>query len=339
MWDGAQRTARAKRRWLTVAGWVALVVLLVGAGAYLIADHIFNVGSNVVYLANRGSEEPLLVLGDGSEWIPVHDISGRQLEGALTTVYAGDGVRFQRLRVKRNVVAGPRKWVSAVFGSEVNVFAFDPARYAFRTSFLGNFEPTTAAERVESDGLNFALNANFFGPDGLPLGWVVSGGKQLSSQYRRWTGFFFVKGGRPYFGPRSLLDEVEGELTEAAQGYPSLMRDHTIFSYVDLAPDRFFDGKKITYRSLAGVRQDGTVVFVLSGDGGVLNVAEIAQIAFKLRIQHATLWDGGRALQYRFRDGAFEFGFHAFNNSVEFSRKDINRVRSPVFIGVEPKGR
>ena len=116
------------------------------------------------------------------------------------------------------------------------------------------------------------------------------------------------------------------------------MRDHTVFRYVELKPDKFFDGKKITYRSLAGVRQDGTVVFILSGDGGVLNVAEIAQIAKKLRIQHATLWDGGRALQYRFRDGEFSFGFHAFNNSVKFSKPGWNRVRSPVYIAVSPKG-
>ena len=192
---------------------------------------------------------------------------------------------------------------------------------------------------MRSEGLTFALNANFFGPDGDPLGWVVSQGKQLSRQYQRWTGFFFVKGGRPYFGPRSLLDEVQGELTEAAQGYPSLMRDHTIFRYVDLAPDKFFDGKKITYRSLAGVRQDGSVVLILSGDGGVMNVAEIAQIAKKLRIQHATLWDGGRALQYQFQSGSFVFGFHAFNNSVHFSNKMFDRVMSPVFLGVEPKNK
>jgi len=73
------------------------------------------------------------------------------------------------------------------------------------------------------------------------------------------------------------------------------MKNHTVFSYVDLAPDKFFDGKKITYRSLAGTRRDGTAVFVLSGDGGVCNVSEVAELAKKLDVQHATLLDGARA--------------------------------------------
>ena len=133
-----------------------------------------------------------------------------------------------------------------------------------------------------------------------------------------------------------MLEEIPGDVSEAAQGYPSLMRDHTIFNYVKIEPDKFFNGKKITYRSLAGVRQNGEVVFILSGDGGVLNVEEIAQLAKRLRIQHATLWDGGRALQYRFELDGFEFGFHSFNNTVNFDRKDLAPVKSPVYIGVQP---
>ena len=56
---------RKRRRWLRILAWTAVAVFLVASTTYLIVDHIFNVGSNLVYLANRNSEEPLLIRGGG----------------------------------------------------------------------------------------------------------------------------------------------------------------------------------------------------------------------------------------------------------------------------------
>ena len=118
---------------------------------------------------------------------------------ALETLHSDEGIRFQRLEVRRKAVTAPQKVVGALYSSEINVISFDPSRFDFRTSYKQGFEPTTASERSEAEGLTFALNANFFGPDGKPLGWVVSGGKQVNSQYRNWSGFFFVKAGKAVF--------------------------------------------------------------------------------------------------------------------------------------------
>ncbi|MEQ1751798.1 MAG: phosphodiester glycosidase family protein, partial [Prosthecobacter sp.] len=152
--------------------------------------------------------------------------------------------------------------------------------------------------------------------------------------FKEWSGSFFVKGGRPYFGPKSLLDEVPGLIEEATQGYPSVMKNHTIFSYVDLKPDTYFDGSKITYRSLAGMRKDGTIVFILSGDGGVMNVSEAAELARKLDLQHATLLDGGRALQYSLMTEDGPWHFTALNTRLNFEHRWLEPQRSPVYIGV-----
>ena len=187
-----------------------------------------------------------------------------------------------------------------------------------------------------SEDVAFAVTCNFREPNGKPLGLVVHEGLQVNRPFPAWSGYFFVKAGKPWFGPKSLFDETPGVPQEAAQVYPSLMRDHNVFSYVDLAPNKHFDGNKITYRSLGGVRQDGTVVFILSGNGGVMNVTEVAALAHKLNVQHATLLDGGRALQYSLNFGGLRHHFNAFNTRLEVDWENCEPERSPVFIVARP---
>ncbi len=224
-----------------------------------------------------------------------------------------------------------------MFASRVNVIEFEPGRFDFFTSFHEHFTLTTADEQATTDGLAFAITANFRDPKGKPLGLVVHKGKQCNAPFPAWTGYFFVKDGRPGFGPKSLFEESPGVLTEATQGYPSLMKNHTVFSYVDLAPVKYFDGEKITYRALAGTRQNGTIVFIVSGNGGIMNVAEVAALAQKLNVQHATLLDGGRALQYTLRTGGGRLDFAAFNTQFDLPWPVLERQRSPVYIGARPR--
>ena len=88
--------------------------------------------------------------------------------------------------------------------------------------------------------------------------------------------------------------------------------------------------------TLAGVKQNGAVVFIVSGNGGGMNVSEVATLAHQLNIQHATLLDGGRALQYVLKLGSVKHAFAAFNTSFEFPWKTLEPQRSPVFIAVRP---
>ncbi len=307
---------------------------LAGAVLFAIADHYFNLRSNLTYLAFRGTSAPLEVhLSDGT-WKNASTLSHHELDRALVKKADANGVTWSRLRIRRKADGALQHLAQTCFNSEVNVIEFVPQHFQFATSFREHFGLTTARERLETGDLLFSITANFRDPKGKPLGLVVHEGQQRNAPFPAWTGYFFVKDGKPWFGPKTLFEETPGLLTEAAQGYPSVMKNHTVFSYVDLAPNKYFDGEKITYRAVAGMRQNGTIVFILSGNGGVMNVAEAAALAQKLNVQHATLLDGGRALQYSLRLAGRTYHFAAYNTELETKWKPLERQRSPVFITV-----
>ncbi|MFO1485854.1 MAG: phosphodiester glycosidase family protein [Verrucomicrobiaceae bacterium] len=314
-----------------------LLPAIVGALlVWLAAEYFFNLNSNMVAVAVRDSKSPLLILSKRGEWKPATSLTPADLDSTLIERHRETGMRWATLRVRRN----GSLWADLaqrVFGAEVHVVILSPDRFDFMTSFLPKFALTTAVERMREENLWFAITANFRDPQGRPMGWVYHEGRQVNLPFGDWSGCFFVKDGRPWFGPKSLLNEVPGLIQEGSQVYPSVMKNHTIFPYVDLKPDEFFDGSKISYRALGGMRKDGTIVFVLSGDGGVMNVSEVAEIARKLDVQHATLLDGGRALQYSIRTDDGPWHFHSFNTELPFANKFLQRQRSPVYIGVRRK--
>ncbi len=312
------------------------VFLLLGLIVWICGEIYFNLGSNAVALAVHESRQPLQVLTKRGEWKKIASMTPGDLAGALITRHVEDGLRWSTLKVSRPT----GNWadvVQAIFGAEIHVVVVQPEQFEFSASYLPQFQVTTAVERLKSERLNFVITANFRDPQGKPLGYVYHQGKQVNAAFKEWSGSFFVKAGRPYFGPKSLLDEVPGPIEEATQGYPAVMKNHTIFSYIDAKPDAFFDGSKITYRALAGMRRDGVIVFVLSGDGGVMNVSETAELARKLDVQHATLLDGGRALQYSLNTEDGPWHFAAMNTDLDISRHPLDRQRSPVFIAVRKR--
>ncbi len=310
-----------------------LILLAAGFALYVAAEWIFNLNSNAVLWTVAGSSEGLQVKLKGGVWKPLAETGAAELQGALVERYHETGLVWKKLRVRRpaGFTGG---LLQKVYGAEVHVMTVSPERFEFSTTFLPEFAPTTARERLLTEGLQFAVTANFREPSGAPMGWVWHEGRQVNRAFPEWSGVFFVKEGRPWFGPKSLLDEVPGVITEGAQVYPSVMKNHTVFDYVFSAPDKFFDGPRITYRSLAGMRQNGEVVFILSGDGGAMNVKEVTDIAHKLAVQHATLLDGGRALQYSVRTEDGPWHFNAFNTRLDLPYKRLERQRSPVFIAV-----
>ncbi len=310
-----------------------LAALAGGLGLWLFAEIYYNVGSNAVALAVRDSKEVLQVRSRKGVWRKVTSLTPGDMSQALIERHSEPGLRWSTLKVRRPAGA-LGSLAQGLLGAEVHVIEIIPEQFEFMTSFQPKFAVTTAAERLATDKLAFAITASFRDPAGKPLGYVWHEGRQLNPAFKEWSGCFFVKGGRPYFGPKSLLDEIPGPMEEATQGYPSVMKNHTIFSYVDLKPDQFFDGSKITYRSLAGMRKDGTIVFILSGDGGVMNVSEAAELARKLDLQHATLLDGGRALQYSLMTEDGPWHFTALNTRLNFKHRWLEAQRSPVYIGV-----
>jgi len=312
-----------------------LFVVFVLALLFVATDHYFNLQSNITNYAFRDSSAPMEVQLANGNWKAITSVNYAEMEHALDERGKSNGIHWRCLSVRRAATRTKEKFAAAFFDAEVNVIEIIPQSYHFQTSFLEHFALTTAKERLESEDLDFAITANFRDPQGKPLGLVVHKGVQRNRSFPAWTGYFFVKDGKPWFGPKSLFEETPGVLSEASQGYPSLMKNHTVFSYVDLAPNRNFDGNKITYRALAGMRQNGTIVFILSGNGGIMNVAEVAELAKKLNLQHATLLDGGRALQYSLKMGEKTHHFTAFNTELDIGWSRLKPQRSPVFIGVK----
>jgi uncharacterized protein YigE (DUF2233 family) len=314
-----------------------LVLLALAAILLLVAtDYIFNLRSNLTYLAFRHSTQRLEArLADGS-WKPVNSLTVAELDQALVTRAQIPGGSWKTLAVRRPASGLLQAAAQTLFRAEVCVVELSPSHHVFATSFQQDFAPTTARERRRAEEAAFAVTANFREPNGKPLGLVMHEGQQVNKAFPTWTGYFFVKAGKPWFGPKTLFDETPGILQEAAQVYPSLMKNHTVFPYVDLAPNMFFDGNKVTFRSLAGMRQDGTIVFILSGSGGMMNVTEIAALALKLNVQHATLLDGGRALQYSLKLGRSTHHFNAFNTLLDVDWEGFEPERSPVFIVAKP---
>lgn len=326
-----------RRTWGGCLVRLLLLGTLAGLILFLAADYFFNLRSNIVSLAFRESAQPMEARAGAGKWKRLSEFTQSEMDHALERQGEGDGVTWRSLRVRRQVENVSQRIARTLFESRVNIIEFAPGRFDFFTSFQERFALTTAEERVTTDDLDFAITANFRDPKGKPLGLVVHEEKQCNVPFPAWTGYFFVKDGRPWFGPKSLFEETPGVLTEATQGYPSLMKNHTVFSYVDFAPDKYFDGEKITYRALAGTRQNGTVVFILSGNGGIMNVAEVAALAQKLNVQHATLLDGGRALQYTLRIEGGRLHFAAFNTRLDLPWRSLERQRSPVYIGARAR--
>ena len=63
---------------------------------------------------------------------------------------------------------------------------------------------------------------------------------------------------------------------------------------------------------------------------------EVTALAQKLNVQHATLLDGGRALQYSLRLHGAARHFTAFNTLFDFGSEMLELQRSPVFIIARP---
>jgi uncharacterized protein YigE (DUF2233 family) len=309
---------------------IALFILLAWS------ERVFRIRSNIVLLAYRQSPLPGELVLARDERIEPHQLRRGQLEKGGQVLFSGDGLSVSRLKLDRKRNGALQHLAMAFSANEVNIFEFSTTGHDFGISFLQDFELTTARERRRAEGAKFAINANFHDPEGAPLGLVIRNGRVENPRFPNWTGFFFVVDGKAFAGPTSLFEPMAEEIDEAVQVYPSVMRDHQIFPYVDMAPTLHFRGDSVTYRALVGMREGGDIVFVVSGDGGVMDVAEVTHIARGLGVKHATLLDGGRALQYSFRADGFQLEFSSFNNDIKFggNLKKLDRVRSPVFIMV-----
>lgn len=327
-------------------------------------DSRLRLRNGLIYLAFKSSHEPLKLDQGWGHRKRLEEVSPDEFELFADVKAASPGFRWRTIRVYREPKQQRQHIANFLGRPEVHVFEFSPDAFAFEVGFKchdeklpkgrDDFLPSTAREILHAKPLPavFAVNLNYFDRDprgvdrgtGPPLGLIISNGKTLVPQRAGWTGYFFVENGKPWFGPASRFEEATGQITEAAQAFPSAMKDGKIFSYI-LNPqwvNRFFNGGELTFRNLAGVKEDGTVLFVLSGHGGLLNVTEVAQIARLAGARDATLFDGGRVLQYSLKLEKGAIDFSAFNNRVTslggFDKGNLTPPqRPPVYLVVRRK--
>ncbi|MEL7531904.1 MAG: phosphodiester glycosidase family protein [Bacteroidota bacterium] len=291
----------------------------------------------MLYLIRDTELDLLLYAESKDDWESVFSITHEDIKADLDTLFDADGLLHYQLRVHRASEDWRVSSINAISNPHLNIFEFDPARFQFEAAFETDFKLTTASQLGKKKELAFCINANYFDENDKPLGAVIHQGKQANRNFPNWTGFFFVKNGKPYFGPKSLLEQTAGQASELLQCYPSIMKDHRVFDYVHLKSNPYFDGNSKTYRSLAGMRKNGHIIWIASAAGGILDVRELASLAQKLELQHATLFDGGSSLQYRLAYRGHHLSFHALSERFSLAPiiPQLDIVHPPVYLGVK----
>ncbi len=317
-----------KRTTFGIVFWATVLTLL------LIASETFNFPSNLTFYLNRTSREEILVEDVVFKWLHLKDISEEHLQQSLDTLYSVDAVTVQKLTFFREPISFLQRMNADFNKSQLNIIEFDPSTVDIDAYYQPEFAPTTVKEITKENKLHFALNSNYFTPNNRPLGQIIKAGVEVNERVPSWKGFFFEIDNQYYFGPQSLLNETEGHPETLLQAMPTLMKNGVVFPYITEESNQYFNSQIISYRSLGGVKADGTIVFIVSGRGGTLSISELGIVAKKLGIEHATLFDGGKPLQYEFKHKDFHLSFHAFNTWLELPFPKASRQQPPVYLGV-----
>lgn len=103
----------------------------------------------------------------------------------------------------------------------IHVFKIDPTTHELRPMLAKT--PTSVRKMAEVLGARIAVNANFFGTDGKPLGLVVGKGKILNPFKKiSWWGVFFMEQSRPRIVHSSEYHPHQ-HITTAVQAGPRLV--------------------------------------------------------------------------------------------------------------------
>jgi hypothetical protein len=297
---------------------------------------ILRTETNYYYFLNRTAA--LQIKSDG-QWKDLNEANSID----LVELYSNPTVSVQQIKIKRNQPNVVGRALNLVYTQKVNVFTFKPTNEFYLVADPNsNFSPLRVAEAQERKNSSFLINASFYDPANQALGEVIYCSKQYQSKSNS-SGYFKVINGVPHAGPRSVFDKYHNPPQYSCQAHPSTMKDGVIFQYI--LDNSFSKWRQRTYRNLIGEKEDGSIVCIASGNGGLLDVREISQLAKLIGVKHATLFDAGVALQYAFESPGYSMEFSAFNNQLdagsfvdkvgmELFRKNFIQ-RSPIYIGIK----
>jgi len=221
-----------------------------------------------------------------------------------------------------------------------------PKMYLLQIKSLNGFEVVQEPSGLTSSELadtknSFAINSSFYEPDFSVRGEVIVDGVRMGVASNS-SGYFKVINGKAKAGPRSLFSNQRGKVEFSCQAHPSVMKDGVIWGYIMNESKNKKYWKQKTYRSLVGTNADGQMCFLISGNGGLVSIKEMCQIAKAQGIKTATMLDAGAALQYSIIIGGKNYQYSSWNNKINFGRfvdKVFKRIvgqrfysSSPVFI-------
>lgn len=312
---------------------VVLCILFIGTS---FTFSILRTETNYYYFLNRTAT--LQIKSEG-QWNDINEANTID----LVALYSNPNVSIQQIKIKRNQTTLAGRALNLIYTQKVNVFTFKSSNEFYLVADPNSdFSPLRVAEAQERKRSNFLINASFYDPSNQALGEVIYCSKQYQSKSNS-SGYFKVIDGIPHAGPRSIFDNYHNPPQYSCQAHPSTMKDGIIFQYI--LDNSFNKWRQRTYRNLIGEKEDGSIVFIASGNGGLLDVREISQLAKLVGVKHATLFDAGVALQYAFECPGYSMEFSAFNNQLdagsfvdkvgmELFRKNFIQ-RSPIYIGIK----
>lgn len=280
-------------------------------------------------LYNPVSNSHLLFKRNGSEIVYDTD--------KLAGLYKDENVEISRLNFTRERESLLKKVLNTITSPRLYLFEFKINKNNFSVSLDETGQ--TAMQRIDL-GDNFSINSSFYDPENRSIGEVIVNAKYHGNRTKS-SGFFKVIDGVAWVGPRSLFYNKQGTVEYSCQAHPSVMKNGVIWHYIknETNGENF---KERTFRNLSGINEAGNIVFLVSGEGGLLSVKEISEIALKLNVKTATLFDAGSALQYQFNNKYYRLGFRVYNNDFylgAFPDKLITKIigrksynSSPVFI-------
>lgn len=320
--------------------WIKSAIFLMFALLIIIFSQVFNASSNLFLIFSHEAE---IMLKEDDEWVI---LSSSSKELALNTAFENRAFSIKELSFVRNHEGYFRKQISKLFPGQIKIIEVTPENgFMLVADPHAAFRPMNGYEAMKESSANFVLNANFYDTEQEVEGELILDGVKYNEQSDA-SGFFRVIENTPYVGPRSFIYSIPGEIQYSCQAFPSVINEGEIFSYIltEESPANPL-WKNKTYRNLVGRKENGNIVFILSHQRGFLSVKEITQIAQIYGVDTASLFDGGRALQYSLDHPDYKMSFAAFNNTFSlgqrvddyFLRKSSMTFvqKSPVFIGVK----
>ncbi len=193
----------------------------------------------------------------------------------------------------------------------------------------------TARDILNESQAIFTLNTCFYDPENNPTGKLTLNGTVIQ------RGISDIKTGYLNICHNHLIITHQPEPTAESicQGKPMIIRNSRLLT---MEEDKHF------FRNTIGTDHHNNIVCIVSNNGALLTKKETAEIACKLGLKNACMFDGGIALQYMFKNGDFELEFAAGNNKIDlgrtldefFMRKTRMNLfqRSPVYLTIsQPK--